>query len=58
MRLLVLEETLGRVYEKYKIPVAVGLLTWVCGRSLVGIEVSNPAGGVDVCLLWLLCVVR
>jgi hypothetical protein len=24
---------------------------WVCGRSLVGIVGSNPAGGMDVCLL-------
>ena len=23
----------------------------VCGRLLAGIEVSNPAGGTDVCLL-------
>ena len=27
-------------------------------RSLVGIVGSNPAGGMDVCLLWVLCVVR
>jgi hypothetical protein len=27
--------------------------TWVCGRSLAEIEGSNPAGGVDVCLLWM-----
>jgi len=24
---------------------------WVCGRSLVGTAGSNPAGGMDVCLL-------
>jgi len=30
---------------------------WVCGRLLIGIEVSNPAGGMDVGLLWLLCVI-
>jgi hypothetical protein len=28
------------------------------GRSLAGIVGSNPAGGMDVCLLWVLCVVR
>jgi len=28
------------------------------GRSLAGIAGSNPAGGMDVCLLWVLCVVR
>jgi hypothetical protein len=31
---------------------------WVCGRSLVGTAGSNPTGGMDVCLLWVLCVVR
>jgi hypothetical protein len=35
-----------------------GLRRWVCGRSLAGIVGSNPAGGMDVCLLWVLCVVR
>jgi hypothetical protein len=24
---------------------------WVFGRSLAGIAVSNPAGGMDVCVL-------
>ena len=24
---------------------------WVCGRSLAGIAGSNPAGGMDACLL-------
>jgi hypothetical protein len=27
------------------------LKAWVCGRSLAGIADSNPAGGMDVCLL-------
>jgi hypothetical protein len=29
-----------------------------CGRSHTGIAVSKPGGGVDVCLLWVLVVVR
>jgi hypothetical protein len=29
---------------------------WVWGRSLAGIASSNPAGGMDVCLLCVLCV--
>jgi hypothetical protein len=31
---------------------------WVCDRWLVGIMGSNPAGGMDVCRLLLLYVVR
>ena len=33
------------------IPVAERYKAWVCGRSLAGIAGSNPAGGMDVCLL-------
>jgi hypothetical protein len=28
----------------------------VCGPSLAGIAGSNPTGGLDVCVLWMLCV--
>jgi len=31
---------------------------WVCGRSLAGTAGSYPTGGMDTCLLWLLCVFR
>jgi hypothetical protein len=31
---------------------------WICGRSLTRIVGSNPAEGMDVCLLKMLCVVR
>ena len=31
------------------VPVAARSKTWVCGRSLVEIADSNPAGVVDVC---------
>ena len=31
---------------------------WACGRSLAGIAGSNPAGGIDVRLLLMSCVVR
>ena len=34
-----------------KIPAEVRCKAWVCGRSLDGIAGSNPAGGMDVCLL-------
>jgi hypothetical protein len=35
------------------IPVAVRSKTWVCGRSLTGIVVSNPTGGMDVCVVFV-----
>jgi len=33
------------------------VLAYVYGRSLAGIAGSNSVGGMDVCLLWVLCVV-
>jgi len=39
------------------IPGAAWNKAWVYGHSLAGIEGSNPAGGMDVCLLWVLSVV-
>jgi hypothetical protein len=39
------------------IPVAVRLNGSVFGRSLVGITVSIPAWGMEICLLWVLGVV-
>jgi hypothetical protein len=35
----------------WPIPVAAPSKAWVCGRSLAEIVGSNPAGGMDVCLL-------
>jgi len=40
------------------IPVASRSKAWVCSRSLAWIAGSNPAGGMDVCPLQMLCVVR
>ena len=49
-------------YSRYiitpQIPVAVRSKSWLCGRSLAGIAGSHPAGGMDMCNLLLLCVVR
>jgi hypothetical protein len=36
---------------KWPITVAAGSKVWVFGRSPAGIVGSNPAGGMDVCLL-------
>ena len=40
------------------VPVAARSKAWVYGRSPAEIVSSNPTQGMDVCLLWLLCVVR
>jgi len=40
------------------IPVAAKSKAWVCGRALSVIADSNPTGGMNVCLLRVLCVVR
>jgi hypothetical protein len=39
------------VQLKMSVPVAARSKAWVCGRSTVEIVGSNPAGGMDVCLL-------
>jgi hypothetical protein len=33
--------------------VAVRSKEWVCGRSLTGIVGSNPTGGIDVCVVFV-----
>jgi hypothetical protein len=40
------------------IPVAARSKVWVCDRLLSGIVGSNSAGGINECLLCVLCVVR
>ena len=50
---------MGRCVKlRVPIPVAERSTKWVCGRSFAGIAGSNPAGGMDKCLLCVLCVVR
>jgi hypothetical protein len=44
-------QTAVSMYVEWPIPVAARFKAWVCGRSLAGIVGSNPAGGMDVCLL-------
>jgi hypothetical protein len=39
-------------------PAAAQSKAMVCSRSLAGIAGSNHAAGMDVCLLWVLCIVR
>jgi hypothetical protein len=40
------------------IPVAARSEAWVCGGLLGGIMGSNPAGGMDICLLRVLYIVK
>jgi len=40
------------------IPVASRSKAWICDRSPAGTAGSNPAGGMDICLLWVLWVFR
>ena len=40
------------------VPVAARSKAQVFGRSPAEIVGSNPTGGMDVCLLWVLCVAR
>jgi hypothetical protein len=40
------------------VPVVVRSMAWVCGRSPAEIVDLNPVGGMVVCLLSVLCVVR
>ena len=46
------------IYSNGPIPVATRSKARVCGRSTAGMVGLNPAGGMDVWLLRLLCVVR
>jgi len=39
------------------IPVAARAKAWVFARSFAVIAGSNPAGAMDVCILWVLCAV-
>ena len=40
-------------FDPLPIPVAVRSKAWVCGLSLTGIVGSNPTGGMDVCVVFV-----
>ena len=44
--------------DAHAISVAARSNAWVCGRFLAGTAGSNATGDMDVCLLWVLCVVK
>ena len=43
--------------EDNPIPVPAGSKAWICHRLIAGIAGSNPAEGMGVRMLWVLCVV-
>jgi hypothetical protein len=55
-RLRKTRQILQKILEQLPVPVAERSKTRVYGRSLAGIAGSNVAGGMDGCLLWVLCV--
>jgi hypothetical protein len=44
------------IFKDSPIPVVVHSKAWVYSRSLAGIVSLNPAGGIDACLLGVLCI--
>jgi len=58
-RLQFIQQALRKFYVSYCVSkgndepfqVAARSKAWVCGRSVAGIAVSNPPGGMDFCLL-------
>ena len=55
---LMSKQNLNRIHMKGPVPVAALSKVWVCGCLPAEIVGSNTTVGVDVCLLWVLCVVR
>ena len=49
--LILWKENPMTVIKWWPVPVAAWSNAWVCGQWLAGIVGSNPAGGMDVCLL-------
>jgi len=53
------QDTEGNIFDlrkrEWPVPVAARSKASVCGRSPAEIVGSNPAGGMDVCFLWLVC---
>jgi hypothetical protein len=48
----------GRTRTFYTLLVTASSKAWVYGRSLAGVVGSNPAGGMDICLLGVLNFVK
>jgi len=44
--------------KKKKLLIALAMAEQNAAARLLGLRGSNPAGGMEVCLLWVLCDVR
>ena len=54
----VLKKVIHWYYLCHAIPVAARCEAWVYYSSVAGIAGSKPERGINICLLWLLCVFR
>jgi len=52
-----IQTSIGNI-RRYEIRILISLRAGPSGRSPAEIVGSNPTRGMDVCLLWVLCVVR
>jgi hypothetical protein len=48
-------QNVTKLSEHLPVTMAARSKAWVCDRSLAGIAGSNPTGGVDACLLSVVC---
>ena len=53
-----LNKWVGKLIMEQPTTVAARSEAWVWGRLPAGIAGSKPGGNMEVCLLWMLCVVR
>ena len=57
-KMLLPKPALYKLWINKPIPVGRAVREWICAFSLPGIAGSNPAEGSDICLLWIVFVVR
>jgi hypothetical protein len=58
MHWMLVGQLLKSLEKVMPIPVAARSKAWVCGRSLAGIAGSNPTGGMDVCVVFVVRTVE
>jgi hypothetical protein len=53
MTLLITQDYISSNPSNWPVTVTARSKAWVCGRSLAGIVGSNPTGGMDVCVVFV-----